>query len=486
MIPRLRCGRRRAARTLGVALLGAGLLLGLLSSLAVAQDGTGALVEVVEIEGIVDTTVAGYVTETIEQAAADGAEVVVISLDTPGGLRVSPQELTTTITQSPVPVVVWVGPSGARATGLGMYMAYAAHVLGMAPSTTLGDATHVDLRSRSSEPSPAAEAELVALAELRGRDVEFAAAAARDGAVVAIGEAAELPQDAKLPSGIERDDVTVVGPDELEQRPVADLVAGSLPDLLSVLDGREVQIRSADGTTTAQTLQIDQATASVRFNNLGLWRRILHTVSNPTLAYLLLIGGALTLLFEVFQPGFGVAGVTGLVLIALAVYGLAVLPVNWFAFALIVVGLALLAVDLAIAGLGLLTAGGTVALAVGSLLLFNGADALDVSPWLVGGIVVFTVIFFVIIMTTVLRAQSSQAMLGAEGMEGKVGVVRSMLNPEGHIFVDGALWRARAPEAAGKVKTGTQVRILGINDRLTLDVEVIEAAEGADTHTSVS
>lgn len=485
MIPRSGCGRPRAARTLGLTLLLAGLLLGLLTSAAGAQDGTGALVEVVEIEGIVDQTVGDYLIDIIDQAEADGAEAVVVSLDTPGGMGVSADEITSAITQSPVPVVVWVGPSGARASSVGMYMGYAAHVLAMAPSTTIGAAHPVDLRTDDQDPSAAAEGALVALADLRGRDVDFAARAVRDGAVVAIGEVAQLPQDVQLPSGIERADVTVVAPHELEQRPVADLVVGSLPDLLSALDGRDVELMAADGTTTTAILAVDQATARVRFNNLGLGRRILHTVANPTLAYLLLIGGALTLLFEVFQPGFGVAGVTGVTLIGLALYGLAVLPVNWLAFALVVLGLSLLAADLAIAGLGALTAGGTVALAVGSFLLFDGAQALRVSPWLIGLIVAFNVVFFVVIMTTVLRAQSSQAMLGAEGMEGKVGVVRSMLNPEGHIFVDGALWRARAPADAGKVKTGTQVRVLGVNDRLTLDVEIVDADQAADVRSTV-
>jgi membrane-bound serine protease (ClpP class) len=235
-----------------------------------------------------------------------------------------------------------------------------------------------------------------------------------------------------------------------------------------------------DGQTTETTIAIEQATANVRFNNLGLVRRVLHTVANPTLAYLLLIGGALALLFEVFQPGFGVAGVSGIVLIGLALYGLAVLPVNWLAFGLIVLGLLLLAIDLAIAGLGALSAGGTVSLAVGSFLLFSSAPALRLSLWVIAPVVLFNVLFFVIIMTTVLRAQSSQAMLGAEGMAGREGVVRSMLNPEGHIFVNGALWRARAPEHQGKVKTGTKVRVLGVNDRLTLDVEVLDSENESD------
>ncbi len=224
---------------------------------------------------------------------------------------------------------------------------------------------------------------------------------------------------------------------------------------------------------------MDGSTANVRFNNLGLVRRVLHTVANPTLAYLLIVAGALAMLFEVFQPGFGVAGVSGLVLFGLGLYGLSVLPVNWLAFGLLLVGLALLAVDLAVAGLGAPTAGGTIALAVGSFLLFSGPELLRVSPWVIGPVVAFNVVFFVIVMTTVLRAQGNQAMAGAEGMIGKVGVVRSVLNPEGHVFVAGALWRARAPQDEGKVRTGERVRVLGVNDRLTLDVEVVDADDQA-------
>ena len=480
MIPRATPRRHFAAPKpsrvrplLGIVLLLAGLLVGVFSSAAGAQS-SGALVDVVEVEGIIDQTIADYITERIERAETDGAEVVVVSLDTPGGLGISMEAIEKTITSSRVPVVVWVGPSGAQAASAGMYIAYSAHILAMAPATTIGAATPVDLGGGDLDDKVrnAAEGRLVALAELRNRDVDFARNAVRNGAVVAIGEAESLPRDAELPSGIEPGDVTVMSAADLEATPVADFVAPSLPEVLTALDGRSVDVAAGSGTESV-TIEIDQASANVRFNNLGLVRRVLHTVANPTLAYLLLITGALALLFEVFQPGFGVAGVSGLILIGLALYGVSVLPVNWLAFGLIVVGLALLAVDLAVAGRGALTAGGTIALAVGSFLLFS-SDVLRVSPWVIVPVVLFNVLFFVVIMTTVLRAQSSQAMLGAEGMQGQIGVVRSMLNPEGHIFVNGALWRARAPEAEGKVKTGTKVRVLGVNDRLTLDVEIVE------------
>lgn len=467
--------RPRRLRGCGAVMLLAGLLLSLFSSTAGAQ-ADGPLIDVVEVSGIIDQSIADYLRETIARAEADGAEAVVLQLDTPGGLGVSMEEIVGLVTNSGVPVAVWVGPSGAQAASAGMYIAYSAHVLAMAPATTMGAATPVDLGGADldAKVSNAAEARLVALAELRDRDVDFARAAVRDGAVVAVGQAETLPEGAQLPEGIEAADVQVRSETELVDSGIADVVAASLPDVLTTLDGREVEVTGADGTVESRTLDIDQAAANVRFNNLGLVRRVLHTVANPSLAYLLVVAGALAMLFEVFQPGFGVAGVSGLILFGLGLYGVSVLPVNWLAFGLLIVGLALLAIDLAVAGLGALSAGGVIAVAVGSFLLFSGPSLLRVSVWLIAPVVAFTALFFIVIMTTVLRAQGNQAMAGAEGMVGKVGVVRSMLNPEGHIFVAGALWRARAPSDAGKVKTGAKVRVLGINDRLTLDVELVD------------
>ncbi len=471
-------GRRVRVR-LGALLVLAGMLVAGPSSSASAQ-GSGTVIDVVEVEGIIDQTIADFLRERLAVAADQDVEAVVVQMDTPGGLGVSMQEVVDVITASEVPVVTWVGPSGAQAASAGTYIAYASHVLAVAPATTIGAATPVDLGGDdlAAKAVNSAEARLVALARLRGRSEDFARAAVRDGAVVAVGDAPALPADALLPPGIDRDDVRILTASEAVDEQVVDLVAATLPDVLAALDGREVTV-SGDGAPVERTLDVDTTDANVRFNNLGLVRRVLHTVANPTLAYLLLIGGTLALLFEVFQPGFGVAGVCGLVLLGLGLYGLSVLPVSWLALGLLVLGLALLAIDLAVAGLGALTAGGAIAVTVGSFLLFTGPEVLRVSAWVILPVVAFTVAFFVVIMTTVLRAQGTQALVGAESLPGKVGVVRSMLNPEGHVFVDGALWRARAPDGAGRVPTGTKVRVLGMNDRLTLDVELVEEPDSA-------
>lgn len=441
MTPRL-AAPRLPLRAAAVTLLLTGLFLGLVSAAATAREDAPT-VTIVEIDGPLDRPAAGYLGDALQRASDLGAEVVVVAIDTPGGLGVSGAELAERIRDGDVPVAVWVGPPGAQAAGAGAVLADAAHVLALAPGSTLGPAAPADLR----EGSPEGDAVTVSAASLAG-----------DG-------------DADAPGRVV-DEATVL------EEGVADIVAPGLEHVLRELHGQTVQVA---GET--RTLDVDPVDAHVRFDNMTLGRKILHGLADPSLAYLLLVAGALALAFEIFQPGFGVAGVSGLALFGLGLYGVVVLPVAWWALALLLVGLALLAADLAIGGLGPLSAGGAVAFTAGSIGLFAGHGFFVLPWWLVALAVVSVVVFFVPVMTMVLRAQGTQAQVGAERVVGKTGVVRSMLNPEGHVFIDGALWRARAPDAAGKVKTGTQVRVVGLNDRLTLDVELIEAPQEAARHT---
>lgn len=451
----LRCGLWALASLTGLLLLAP-------ATRAQAPTRAGATVDVVEISGPLDRATVGHVADTIAKAGRDRSEVVVVQLDTPGALGVSLDELVQTVAASPVPVVAWVGPAGARASGAGTVLAYAAHLLAVAPGATLGPAAPLELTApRGPRASAAAEARLVAVALRRGRDVTFARSAAAGAQAVVVGSGAPEPPPP------DAGHVETIQPRQLLERRIADVVAATLPDVLGQLDGRLVS--SAAGP---RRLRVDEDDASVRFHNLGLLRRVLHSVASPTLAYLLVVGGALALLFEAFQPGFGVAGATGVALAALGLYGLSVLAVSWAAFGLLVAGLVLLAADLALGRLGALTVGGTLALTVGSALLFDRSGLLRVSPWLVAAVVAGCLVFVVVVMTTVLRAQAGPPAADAEALVGKVGVVRSILNPQGHVFVAGALWRARAPEAVAPVRTGTRVRVVGCQDPPTLDVEL--------------
>jgi membrane-bound serine protease (ClpP class) len=429
----------------------------------------GPTVDILEVGGPIDRTVAGFLTDAVTSANERGVQVLVIRLDTPGAIGDHLGPVVDAIRASRVPVAVWIGPPGATGVGGGFWLARSAHALALAPASSLGVAMPVDLADPHAGPP-------LGSVPGPGRGSAFAEEALRGALAVAVREGetgVAVPADVPLPAGTDRSRVRTLDERALAEAGIADFVAGSLPQVLARLDGFEVSVAGPGGAPETRVLDVDPRATSVRFVNMGLVDRILHAVASPTLAYLLLIGGALALAFEVFQPGFGVAGVSGVGVLALGLYGLVVLPTMWLGVALLVLGLLLLAADLALARLGWLTASGTVALAAGSWLMFPDRAGLRPALWLIVAIVALCVLFFVVIMTVVLRAQGNQALAGAQSVVGSLGVVRSVLNPEGHVFVRGALWRARAPESAGKVRTGTTVRVLGMNDQLTLDVEVV-------------
>lgn len=405
------------------------------------------VVEIVEVRGVIDPTTAGYLTETIDAAIESGAEVVIIQLDTPGGLDVSMREMVQKILRSPVPVVVWVGPPGARAASAGVFLVYASHVAAMAPGTNLGAAHPVDLGGDLSgtvekKAVNDATAFLRSLAEQRGRDVEFAEEAVRESASLTATEA--------------------------KRRGVIEILSPTIGDLLRQLDGLTVATEAGERTLVTEVSEGDQDRVVLSFHKLGLLRRILHAVTDPTIAYLLLILGFWAIVFELSQPGFGIAGVAGAVSLILAFYALAILPVNLAALLLVLLGLALFTVDVLTAGLGVFTVGGTLALTFGSFLLFAGSPAIDVSPWVIGIVVAASVLFFGFAMTVAMRARRRQTITGQEGMIGLVGVTRADLSPEGQVLLKGALWKARAVD--GPIGKGRPVRVRRI-DGLTLLVE---------------
>jgi membrane-bound serine protease (ClpP class) len=449
------------------------ILVALLHTAAAAQTSEPKI-DILQVSGALDSTIADYLDTALHTADQEGVEVVVLQLATPGALDVETAELVDLITGSPVPVVVWVGPPGARVTGGGVQLALAADVLAMAPGAVLGGASPVALGDEPDDAAREATAQRLAdLARARDRDPDVAAAFARDNAAVvaSIEATTELSADAALPPGVDPAQVQVLDEQALVDAGIADVVASGLPEVLSSLDGRVVTRQDGDQTR----LHADPVTATIRFNNQGLLGRVLHAVSTPTLAYLLLVAGLVALLFEWFQPGFGVAGISGAVIAGLGVFGLTILPARWWAIALIVIGLILLALDLALASLGPVTIAGAAALAVGSVWLYRGPDDLRLDGWLIALVVVGAVAFFVFVMTTVLRAQGMQTRAGMQAVLGKQGVVRSMLNPQGHVFVGGALWRAQAADGAGQLRTGTPVRVTGTADEMTLMVEPLDA-----------
>lgn len=435
------------------------------------EAGDDARFEVLEVQGVLDRTMARYIRDGLADAAAVDAAAVVVQLDSPGTLDVDVAALAEDVAASPIPVVAYVGPGGAELGGGGLAVYQAAHVRAVSPVTILGPASPADLGTVARGGVDGGLAPIEQASALVDRDPGWLAELGDDGALVpAPPDVTELPDDAQLPDGVGRDRVSVVAASELASGPVADVAAGSLPDVLRALDGQEVELDAAG----ARTLQVDAGQARTRFNNPGLLTKALHGLVNPTLVYLLIIAALLSLAFEWFQPGFGVAGVAGVGLGLAGGVGLWVLPFSWLALALLVLGAVLLSLDTAAGGLGVVTAGGLAAVAAGSWWLFPDVALLRPPWWLLVLMVAFVAVYFIGILTSVLRAQGQQASADAEQLVGETAVVRSMLNPEGHVFVGGHLWRAKAPDEAGKVKTGTPVRVTGLDDRLTLEVELAD------------
>ncbi|MFT5222897.1 MAG: membrane-bound serine protease (ClpP class) [Glaciecola sp.] len=414
-----------------------------------AQDEPGLelrTVDILPLQGYIDPPVAGAMIDLIADANARGGELVVIQLDAAGSISADLDELITSIRGSAVPVIVFVGPRSIQAESGGSAAALllAAHVSAVAQDATVGPAAPLDLGDQRTAATIAeATATLSGLASER-----------LDGTI----------EGRTILDLLVNEQVSAI---ELLDARAIDLVVAGLEPLLVELDGRVV--------TTAQgerTIRIRSEEIQVRLHSLGLARRILHAATTPTLIYILLLVGVAMLLFEWFQPGFGVAGFTGLLLVVLASFGLATLPVTWWALLLVLGGLGLYAIDVAIAGFGFVTITATAMLWFGSDRLY-GSDSLDLAFGVIALMVFCAALFFVVIMTIILRAQAGPDDVAIEELVDRPGIVRSMLNPEGHVYVDGALWRARWVGEAKRAKVGTPVRVTATEGSLVLVSEFV-------------
>jgi membrane-bound serine protease (ClpP class) len=407
---------------------------------ASAQAPTTSKVLVVKVDGSIDRTVAGYLTDSVAEGERTGAAIV-IQLDSAGTLDQPAVDLAERLFRSRVPVIVWVGPAPAKAQGAALLFMYASSLAAVAPGVGIGPLQPVDLVDATNATLPndaALERMASGWAETRGR-----------------------PMPA-FPS-------SVVPAQEALDGNVAQEVATSLPDLLSTIDGSTVQ--TAGGPVTLHT-KIAQSTTQqpveVRFTELGPLDRVLHAVASPAAIYLLLVLGLAALAFELTQAGFGFAGFAGLGMLTLAVYGLTVVPAAWPGIGLLVAGVALLCADVLLHRLGFLTAAGLVAFLVGSFLSFRGvAPAIGISPWLIGLLTAGSVLYYGFALTVAQRSRERIAST-QQGLVGLLGETRGELKPEGPVYVKGTLWRGRSND--GPIPPGTRVRVRGV-DGLVLRVE---------------
>ena len=417
--------------------------------------GAERTVVILPATGVVDSVLAGYLDGGISQAHADGASAVVIRLNTPGGSLDATQRIVSSLLEAPLPVIVWVAPSGAKAASAGTFITLAGHVALMAPGTNIGAASPVGGSGEDIEGTLGqkvlndAIASIRSIAEVRGRNVEWAEATVRD--------ARSSPASEALAEG------------------AIDALAGSIDDVIAAADGRTVTVRGSQTTI---------ATAGARPVDLEMnpAQQLLHLLSDPNIAFILFTLGFYGLLFELQSPNF-VTGILGALAIVLAFIGFGSLPLNVAGLLLIGLAVVLFVLEFTVTSHGLLTVGGIVCFALGASALYTApgtpaAPAIAVDPRVIALLTGATAVYMLFILTVVVRWQRSRiggALLTSTGPRpttGGIGDVRAALSPLGVVYAAGEEWSARTTDGA-MVAPGAAVRIVG-QDGLTLIVEPIE------------
>lgn len=452
------CRARRAAVILLAGLLAAGSGL----EAASAQDGPVAVLSI-ENEAITPV-VTRYLERGLREARETGVQAVVIELDTPGGLMESTQQIVRSLVESPLPVIVYVSPSGGRAASAGVFITLSAHVAAMAPGTHIGAAHPVSLGggapgTPSTDPDTAATPEVSGPSDVMGEKVvNDAVAWARS-----LAELRERNADWAARAVSESSSITAA---EAARDGVVDLVATNRAELLERIDGRAV-------VTTTDSVAL--ATSGAEIRELPMWwgERVLGAVSNPNVAFLLMVFGFYGLLFELYTAGWGVGGTVGAICLVLAAFGLSVLPINFAGLALIVLGLGLLVAEAFVTSYGTLTIGGALCMVFGALMLVDTpVEMMQVSASIAVPVALATSAIAFFLVSSAIRAHRAPVHTGSSGMIGERAVASTSFEArgdryEGMVRTHGELWSARSAQA---VEKGEELRVVA-REGLTLEVE---------------
>lgn len=456
-------------RALLFGLLLAGLLLFGWLGRAVASAPT---VVVLTVDGAISPGSADYVVRGLKSAAHDQAQLVVLKMDTPGGLDTAMRQIIKQIIASPVPVAAFVAPEGARAASAGTYILYASHIAAMAPATNLGAATPINIGIGGIEDQPVADkqpqqdsgkgkdkkpladkipapgsamqhkqvndasAYIRSLAQMRGRNVEWAEQAVREAVSLSADEALKLK--------------------------VIDVIARDVPQLLEKLDGRRVNVLGAERTLDIKDARIERLEPD--------WRSgLLAVIAEPSIAYLLLLAGIFGLFFEFANPGFVLPGVVGAISLLLAMYALQMLPVNYAGLGLIILGLAFMIAELYIPSFGVVGIGGVIAFMIGSVMLIDtGIPGFGV-PWaVIVPVGIASALFIFMVGGMALKARQRPVVSGREELIGSSGeVLEDFDGKDGWALVHGETWRIRCKQP---LRRGQKIRVVHM-DGLIFDVE---------------
>jgi len=419
---------------------------------------------VLDITGVIGPAVTDYVTRELKKLDPAQTRLVILRMNTPGGLDTSMREIISAILASPIAVATYVAPSGARAASAGTYIAYACPIAAMAPGTNIGAATPVALRGmpllpegKPEQPTPKSEpktgsppeppdaesrkaindaiAYIRGLAELYGRNADWAVEAVRSAASLPASEALRLN--------------------------VIDVIADDIPDLLRKIDGRTVKVAGKpDRLATAGLSTVTVAPD---------WRtEILSIITNPNIAFILMLVGVYGLIFEFLNPGAVAPGLFGGISLLVALFALNLLPINYAGAALVLLGIALMVAEAHIGSFGAIGVGGIVAFVIGAIMMFPpGAPGFTLSLWVVAAATLITAAFFLLVIAMLLRSRKRPIVTGKEALAGAQGEAVAWEGEEGRVLVQGEVWRARA---AAPLAAGARVKVIA-RDGLVLVVE---------------
>ena len=424
-------------------------LLSALAALAVLFYASGSFsssreVYILRVSGAISPGSADFIKTGIKKASDAAAACIIIELDTPGGLAESMREIVMAIYASNVPVVVYVSPSGARAASAGVMITMAADVAAMAPGTNIGAASPVGLgggeinKTMSKKIVNDMVAFVKGIAKKRGRNITWAEQSVRES--VSVTETEALKEN------------------------IIDIIAEDVDDLIGKMNGRKVEGKGRLDLQDVKPVRLKE----------GLRTKVLKTISNPNIAYILLMIGLAGLYFEFSHPGAIFPGVVGGISLILAFFALQTLPVNYAGFLLILLAIVLFIMEMKIASYGLLSVAGIISLFLGSLMLFeSGSPGIKISFQVLIPMLVMVSGFFVAVASLVFKSQVSTVKTGAAGLIGEVGIVKKAIMPDGKVLIHGELWNATSKDS---IAEGARVRAVKL-ENLVLEVEPIDEPE---------